>query len=266
TSSFSGVDTPTHHTSGRSAAVSAAAVSAPAASGAGVSTAAPAVKRKPLLCIALPVIIVAVVIGGFLVTRPARALNERHSILLTDFVNTKGDSVFDSALNQAMAVQLEQSPYLNLVPESQIQESLKFMGRPANERITSDVAHEICLRKGVKAMLTGSIASLGSHYVITISAVNAQTGDSLAREQVEAEGKERVLKSLDSAASSLRRKLGESLASVRQFATPLEQATTSSLEALKEFSLGQALHVKFHDTEAIPYLQRSVELDPNFAY
>ena len=270
-SSISGVEPAEHHSSGRSVAVPAvaapsAAIPVQTASSISVSTAVlQAVKRKPLLWIVLPAIIIAIVFGGFLATRRVRALTEKDSILLADFVNTTGDSVFDGALKQAMAVQLEQSPYLNLVPESRIQESLQFMGRPSNERITSDVAREICLREGVKAMLTGSIASLGSHYVITVTAVTAQTGDSLAREQVEAEGKEKVLKSLDKAASSLRQKLGESLSSVQQFATPLEQATTSSLDALKEFSLGQALHLKFHDTEAIPHLKRAVELDPNFA-
>jgi serine/threonine protein kinase/Flp pilus assembly protein TadD len=195
----------------------------------------------------------------------AHALTEKDSILLTDFVNTTGDSVFDGTLKQALAVQLEQSPYLNLVPESRIQEALRYMGRPSGERITSDVAKEICLREGVKAMLTGSIASLGSHYVITVGAVNAQTGDSLAREQVEADDKEQVLKSLDKAASGLRQKLGESLASVRQFATPLDLATTSSLDALKEYSVGESAHLKQDDAAAIPHLERATELDPNFA-
>src|SRR6266478_1288909 len=193
------------------------------------------------------------------------ALTEKDSILLTDFVNTTGDAVFDGTLKQALAVQLEQSPYLNLVPESRIQEALRYMGRRPDERITGDVAREICLREGVKAMLTGSIASLGSHYVITVGAVNAQTGDSLAREQVEAASKEQVLKSLDTAASSLRQKLGESLASVQQFATPLEQATTSSLDALREYSVGQAEHLKTNDSAAVPYLQRAIAIDPNFA-
>jgi eukaryotic-like serine/threonine-protein kinase len=209
-----------------------------------------------------------VVIGvGLLYWRGTKvhALTDKDSILLSDFVNTTGDPVFDGTLKQALAVQLEQSPYLNLVPESKIQEGLRYMGRPADERLTSDVAKEICLREGVKAMLTGSIASLGSHFVINIGAVNAQTGDSLGREQIEAESKEQVLKSLDKAASSLRQKLGESLASVQQFATPLEQATTSSLEALKEFSLGQAAHSDANDEEAIPHLKRAIELDPNFA-
>ena len=195
----------------------------------------------------------------------AHALTEKDSILVADFVNTTGDPVFDGTLKQALAVQLEQSPYLNLVPESKIRENLRYMGRSPDERITSDVAKEICLREGIKAMLMGSIASLGSHYVIGLDAVNAQTGDSLGREQVEADSKEQVLKSLDKAASNLRQKLGESLASVQQFATPLEQATTSSLDALKEYSLGEAEHLKTNDDKAIPHLRRAIELDPNFA-
>src|SRR5216684_3131395 len=195
----------------------------------------------------------------------AHALTEKDSILLTEFINTTGDAAFDGTLKQALAVQLEQSPYLNIVPESRIQKALGYMGRPAGERITSEVGREIALRQGVKALLTGSIGSLGSHYVISLDAVNAQTGDSLAREQVEAAGKEQVLKSLDEVASSLRQKLGESLASVQQFATPLEQATTSSLDALKEYSLGQAEHLKLHDDAAMPHLERAIEIDPNFA-
>ncbi|HEX3822701.1 MAG TPA: hypothetical protein VHW45_20385, partial [Candidatus Sulfotelmatobacter sp.] len=173
--------------------------------------------------------------------------------------------VFDGTLKQALAVQLGQSPYLNIFPESRTQHALRFMGRSPDERLTKDVAHEICLREGVKAMLTGSISGLGSHYVITLEAINAQTGDTLDREQVEAESKEQVLKSLDRGASSLREKLGESIGSVQQFAKPLEQATTSSLDALKEFSLGQAAHGRFDDEAAIPHLQRAVDLDPNFA-
>ena len=162
-------------------------------------------------------------------------------------------------------MQLAQSPYLNILPDSRLQRALRFMGRSPDERVTTDIAHEICLREGVKAMLTGSISSLGSHYVIALEAVNAQSGDTLDREQIEAENKEQVLKSLDRAASTLREKLGESIGSVQKFATPLEAATTSSLEALKEFSLGEVAHSKFDDTAAIPHLQRAVELDPNFA-
>jgi len=210
-------------------------------------------------------VVSAIVFAVLLYGRRSQALTERDSILLTDFVNTTGDSVFDGTLKQALAVQLEQSPYLNVLPESRIQEALKFMGRTSGERLTSDVAKEICLREGVKAMLTGTISGLGSHYVIDLNAVNVQTGDSLAREQVEAESKEQVIKSLDRAASNLRRKLGESIGSVQQFAAPLERASTSSLEALQAFTLGQAEHQKLDDEASIPHLKRAIELDPNFA-
>jgi tetratricopeptide (TPR) repeat protein len=168
-------------------------------------------------------------------------------------------------LKQALATQLEQSPYLNLLPESRIREALRFMGRPEDQRITSDVAREICVRENAKAMLTGSIASLGSHYVISLAAVNAQTGDSIATEQAESESKEQVLKSLDKAATSLRSKLGESLPSVQKFATPLEQATTSSLEALQAYSVGHNAHQHFDDEGSIPHFQKAVTLDPNNA-
>jgi serine/threonine protein kinase/tetratricopeptide (TPR) repeat protein len=210
-------------------------------------------------------VLVAAVALGLLFTRRSSALTEKDSILLTDFVNTTGDPVFDGTLKQALAVQLEQSPYLNVFPQSRIQQALTYMGKPPGERVTGDVGREICQREGVKAMLTGSITNLGSHYVISLGAVNAQTGDTIASEQVEAESKEQVLKSLDQGASRLRRKLGESLTSVQQYTKPLEQATTSSLEALKEYSLGQAEHEAQHDVAAIPHLKRATELDPNFA-
>ena len=192
-------------------------------------------------------------------------LTEKDSVLLADFVNTTGDAVFDGTLKQALAVQLEQSPYLNIVSDSKIRDALKLMGKPADERLSNDVAREICQRQGIKALLTGSIAGLGNHYVITLAALNGETGDALAREQVEVDSKEQVLKSLDKAASSLRQKMGESLVSVRQFAKPLEQATTSSLEALQAFTQGQSAHQKMRDDAAIPFLKKAVDLDPNFA-
>ncbi len=230
---------------------------------------APAADKKSwkIPAVVAAALLIAVLIGGglFFHSRSASALTEKDTVVLADFVNTTGDAVFDGTLKQALAVQLEQSPYLNLLPESRVREALRFMGRQPDERISNDVAREICLREGAKAMLTGSIASLGTHYVITVSALNAQNGDVLAREEIEAESKEQVLKSLDRAASSLRGKLGESIGSVQKFATPLEQATTSSLEALQAFSLGQAKHQRLDDAAAIPYLKRAVELDPNFA-
>jgi len=230
--------------------------------------AVPAAQKKSwkIPAVAAAVLIAALIAGGlFLRSRRASALTEKDTVVLADFVNTTGDAVFDGTLKQALAVQLEQSPYLNLLPESRVREALRFMGRQPDERISNDVAREICMREGAKAMLTGSIASLGTHYVITVSALNAQNGDVLAREEIESESKEQVLKSLDHAASGLRAKLGESIGSVQKFATPLEQATTSSLEALQAFSLGWAAHQKLDDTKAIPHLKRAVELDPNFA-
>jgi eukaryotic-like serine/threonine-protein kinase len=246
--------------------------SAPAAPSAPVAAhaSAPAVvmphrkRRSALLGVMVAVLVIVSGVVYFYHLR-THALTVKDSILLADFVNTTGDAVFDGTLKQALAVQLEQSPYLNLLPESRIKKTLAFMGRSPEERLTNDIAREICLREGVKAMLTGSIATLGTHYVITLSAVNAQTGDVLARQEIEAESKEQVLKSLDKAASQLREKLGESIGSVQKFATPLEQATTSSLEALQAFSLGQAEHMKIEDAKAVPDLKRAIELDPNFA-
>jgi eukaryotic-like serine/threonine-protein kinase len=205
------------------------------------------------------------VVAFFLFARHTPALTEKDTIVLSDFVNTTGDSVFDGTLNAALAVQLGQSPYLNLMPESRIQEALRFMGRNPNEHVTREIAKEICLRENAKAMIAGSIASLGSDYVITLDAINAQTGDSLARQQVQASSKEQVLNSLDKAATGLRQQLGESLASVQQYATPLEQATTSSLDALKAFSQGDAAHTAGDDAGSLAPLKKAVDLDPNFA-
>jgi serine/threonine protein kinase/tetratricopeptide (TPR) repeat protein len=235
------------------------------------SSAAPRVEGKSkikwnmVLPIAAGVLVVLVVLGMYLRSRTSAHLSEKDSVLLADFVNTTGDPVFDGTLKQALAVQLEQSPYLNIVPDSKIRDALRLMGRPGDERITNDIAGEICQRQGIKALLTGSIAGLGNHYVVTLSALSGATGDALAREQVEVDSKEQVLKSLDKAASSLRQKMGESLASVQQFAKPLEQATTSSLEALQAYTLGNAEHQKMRDNAAIPHLKKAIDLDPNFA-
>src|SRR6185369_5573844 len=192
-------------------------------------------------------------------------MTERDSILVADFVNTTADPVFDGTLKKALAVDLGQSPYLNVFPEQKVRQTLQFMGRTPDERITGDVGREICQRVGIKAMLNGSIANLGSEYVITLDAVNASTGESLAREQVQASNKESVLNSLHDAGSSLRKKLGESLASVQKYDKPLSEATTSSLEALKAFSLGDMKHQTFDELAALPLYQHATELDPNFA-
>jgi eukaryotic-like serine/threonine-protein kinase len=242
------------------------ATSIPAQTGSASAASHVATSRKWIPWLAgLAVLAVLAIAAIFLFPRHTRALTDKDTVVLADFVNTTGDPVFDGTLKQALAVQLEQSPYLNLLPESKIQDALRFMGRKPDERVTKDLAREISLRENAKAIISGSIASLGSNYVITLDATNAQTGDSLARQQVEASGKEQVLKSLDAAASNLRQKLGESISSVQQFATPLEQATTSSLEALKEYSIGYNFHLRLEDDNALAPLKRAVELDPNFA-
>jgi serine/threonine protein kinase/tetratricopeptide (TPR) repeat protein len=192
-------------------------------------------------------------------------LTDKDTIVLADFLNTTGDAVFDGTLKLALAVQLGQSPFLNIFGDDHIREALRFMDRSPDERVTRDVGREICLRQGLKALLAGSIAALGSHYVITLEAINALTGDAIAREQTEAESKEQVLRKLGEAATRLRKKMGESLASIQKFDAPIEQATTSSLDALKAYSMGRELALGNKDREAMPFLRRAVELDPNFA-
>ena len=192
-------------------------------------------------------------------------LTEKDSVLLSDFVNTTGDPVFDGTLKQALAVQLEQSPYLNIFPQERVRNTLRYMGRSPDERVTPDLAHEICQREGIKAVLNGTISSLGSQYVVGVDAISCKTGDSLAREQVQVEKKEQVLGAVGKVASSLRGKLGESLASLQKFDAPVEEATTSSLEALKSFSLAEAERDKGSEYNAIPLYKHALELDPNFA-
>jgi tetratricopeptide (TPR) repeat protein len=243
---------------------------APVSSSSGIASASPspvsASRSKTWLWVGgVGAIVVVAVAAGFLFTRRSSALTEKDSILLTEFTNTTGDTVFDGTLKQALASQLQQSPFLNIVPESKIQQTLLYMGRRGNERIVADSGREICQRAGIKAMMTGSIAPLGSHYVLQLNAINCANGDSLAMVQQDVESKEQVLKGMDRAASDLREKLGESLASVKQFATPLDQATTSSLDALKEYSLGHEAHSRQNDAGAIPHFQKAVQLDPNFA-
>jgi tetratricopeptide (TPR) repeat protein/predicted Ser/Thr protein kinase len=217
--------------------------------------------------------ILAAALGGWLyfrshhtATHPATtALTEKDTIVLADFDNKTGDAVFDDTLKQGLSVQLEQSPFLDLVSENKVNQTLKLMGRPAGDRLTPEVAREVCQRMGSKAMLTGSIAGLGSQFVIGLKAVDCNTGDVLAEALEQAAGKEGVLKALDAAAIRLRSKLGESLSSVQKYATPVEEATTASLEALKAYSLGLKTRFAKGETAALPFYKRAVELDPNFA-
>lgn len=218
-------------------------------------------KRIAILLLALAIAATAT----FFYLKREPVLTEQDTILLADFGNSTGDSIFDGTLKQGLAVQLGQSPFLHLFPDIRVRQTLRLMGRSPDDRVTAEIGQEICQRQGLKALIVGSIAPLGSHYVISLEAVNGRSGEVLAREQSEAESKEKVLKALSQAASHLREKLGESLGSIQKFDAPLE-VTTSSLEALKAFSLGleQTQSGKF--LEAIPFYKHAIELDPNFAY
>ena len=213
-------------------------------------------------------VLAAILIAGGLYYRSSRAakLTEKDTVVLADFANTTGDAVFDGTLKQALAVDLDQSPFLRVVPPAQVQKTLGFMGRSPDERLTVDLARDLCLRMGSKAMLSGSIASLGTQYVLTLNAINCQTGDSLAQQQAEASSKEQVLSALGTAVSKLRSTLGESLASVQKFDVPIEQVTTASLDALKAFALGNAEFDRGRPMASLPFYRRAVELDPNFAW
>ncbi len=212
-------------------------------------------------------VVAAVIIAGALYYRSRRVtkLTEADTVVITDFANTTGDPVFDSTLKEALAVDLEQSPFLNVLSDRKVSETLKLMGKSSAERITRDVGREICLRTSSKAMLAGSIASIGSHYAIGIKALACRTGDVLAATTAEAENREKVLQTLGEEVSTLRGKLGESLASIKKFDKPLEEATTSSLEALQAYTEGNREAREQSDTKALPFLKRAVELDPNFA-
>jgi serine/threonine protein kinase/tetratricopeptide (TPR) repeat protein len=232
-------------------------------------TGAAVAPRSMLWKVAVPAAaLAAVLIAGGLYFRSVHAakLTEKDTVVLAEFANTTGDPVFDGTLKQALAVDLDQSPFLRVVPPARIQKTLTFMGRSPDERLTTDLARDLCLRVGSKAMLSGSIASLGSQYVLTLNAVNCQSGDSLAQQQAEASSKEQVLSALGSAASKLRGTLGESLASVQSFDLPIEQVTTASLDALKAFSLGNAEFDRGSAMASLPFYRRAVELDPNFAW
>ncbi len=219
--------------------------------------------------IAVPAValVAALLVGGLIwrLRRPQPTLSEKDRILLADFVNTTGDPVFDGTLKQALAVQLRQSPFLSLIPDQQIRDTLRFMGRSPDDRLLGDVVREICERQSGKAVLEGTIKNLGSQYVLNVDVLNCRTGESLAEEQAEARSKDDVLAAIGNMASKLREKLGESLALVERYDTPVLQATTSSIEALKAYSLGVTEREKLNDAQAIPFFKRAIELDPNFA-
>jgi len=227
-------------------------------------------RKKLLLPIGAVILVIAtgVVFWQFRSTAPAKSsgaqLSAKDTVVLADFDNKTGDAVFDDALKQALAVQLGQSPFLNILSDRRVNETLGLMGRQPGTRITSEIARELCTRTGSKAIVLGSISNLGGQYVIGVDAVGCSTGDILAKEQEAAANKQDVLQALGKAAGKLRSTLGESLASVQKFDVPVE-ATTPSLEALKAYSMGIITGRTKGDAEAIPFMRRAIELDPNFA-
>ena len=224
----------------------------------------PAQKKMTWLVPVVLVVLVALAIS-FVFLKRSRALTEKDSILIADFVNTTADPVFDGSLKKALAVDLGQSPYLNVFPEQRIRQTLQFMGKSPDDRVTTEVAREICKRDGIKAMLVGSIDNLGGQYAISLDAVNVANGDSLARQQAQADRKQDVLNALHGAATKIRSQLGESLASVQKYDKPLSEATTSSLEALEALTMGDVKHMHGDELGALPNYKHAVELDPNFA-
>jgi eukaryotic-like serine/threonine-protein kinase len=213
------------------------------------------------------VVLVALLTGGglYLRTHRAKPLTDKDTVVLADFANSTGDEVFDDALKTALAVSLNQSPFLNVLDDNKVAAQLKLMERPANTRLTPDVARDLCQRAGSKVYIAGSIAGLGNQYVIGLKAVNCASGDLVAQEQATAGGKEKVLDELGQTATTLRGELGESMASIQKFDVPPEEATTSSLEALKAHALAIKIARERGAAAALPYFQRAIELDPNFA-
>jgi tetratricopeptide (TPR) repeat protein/predicted Ser/Thr protein kinase len=208
---------------------------------------------------------VALAAAGWWLAPRTPAMTQEDEILVAEIANVTGEPIFDDALRQALVIQLRQSPYLNVVSEDRVQEALRFMQRSPQERLTDSVAREVCQRQNVKAMLTGSLASLGTEYVIALTALNCATGETLAAKQVQAPRREDVLGKLGEAASAVREELGESLASIARYDVPVDRATTGSLEALKAFTVGNRLHGAGQSDQAIAQFERAIALDPNFA-
>lgn len=224
-------------------------------------------ETKPWGWIALAaILLVAAGAGAFqLFFHRSPVLTEKDTVVLADFANSTGDPVFDGALRQGLHVQLEQSPFLSLISDERIQQTLRLMDKPATAHVSPEIARQVCERTGSAAVLNGSIASLGSQYVLGLQALNCYSGDVLDEEQMQAARKEDVLNALSQLASNFRTRAGESLATVKQHNTPLQEATTSSLEALKAYSMGWEVHNSQGPAAAIPFFKRAVEIDPQFA-
>src|SRR5438309_8887034 len=232
---------------------------------AGVSAAVAPRGRKIIVAVAA-VVLAAAIAGGLLWrTRQAQHLTEKDTIVLGDFANSTGDAVFDGTLREGLSVQLEQSPFLSLVSEEGIHQTLRMMERPPNTRLTPEITREVCQRTSSAAAVDGSIALIGTRYNLILKAVNCVNGDLLASTEAQANDKSHVLDALGKAASEMRRKLGESLSSTQKYNTPLEQATTPSLEALQAYNLGWQALAHGEDAAALGFFQRATQLDPNFA-
>jgi eukaryotic-like serine/threonine-protein kinase len=243
---------------------------APSPSSSGVKVAEVPVAGRKLwkVLVSAAVVLVTLAIAGsfyFRSRQTAHRLTEKDTIVLADFANSTGDAVFDDTLKTALSVSLNQSPFLNVLSENKVDATLQMMSRAAGTKLTPEVTRELCQRAGSKAYIAGSIATLGSEYVLALKAVNCQSGATLAEEQVTAASKEKVLDALGEAASKLRGELGESLATVQKFDVPLVEATTPSLEALKAYSFGRKAYREKDSAASLPYHQRAIELDPNFA-
>jgi len=247
------------------------ATAAASASSAGFAAAAPAQtsnvpprSRWPLIAAAAAIVII-IAAGGYYFTHRGPKLTGQGSIVLADFTNTTGDAVFDGALRQGLAAQLAQSPFLHILSDRQMQQTMQYMGQPATARVTNELARQICQRTQSAAVLEGSIAQIGNTYNLILNALNCASGETLATAAAEAPDKDHVLGALGNAAEDLRGKLGESLASIQKFNTPIEEATTSSLEALKAYSLGTQARASQGEEPAAPFFKQAVSLDPNFA-
>src|SRR2546425_410078 len=232
---------------------------------AGVSAVTP-IRGRKIAVTAAVVVLASGIAGGLLWrTRQARHLTEKDTIVLGDFANSTGDAVFDGTLREGLSVELEQSPFLSLESEEGIQQTLRMMGQPTNVRLTPQVAREVCQRTNSTAALDGSIALIGTRYNLILKAVNCVNGELLASTEAQASDKNHVLDALGKVALEMRRRLGESLSTVQKYNTPLEQATTPSLEALQAFSLGVKAQFAGDDVAPVAFFQSAIQLDPNFA-
>jgi hypothetical protein len=229
--------------------------------------AAPSLERKRNWMKAAAAILVTLSVmgAGFFYFRPPPKLTDKDTIVLADFVDNTRDPIFDGTLRQGLAIQLEQSPFLKIMDDEQVQRVVRRMGLPSGGRITNHIAHEICVREGVAATIDGTIASLGKNYLVTVQAVSCQNGATLAREQIEVEDPERVLKAVGIAAIGIRGKPGESLNSIQKLNFPLEDATTPSLEALQNYTAGLSSMLHGHFLPAVPLFERAIAIDPKFA-